>query len=503
MKNILTERQLKIMRCLFTHNVYVSLESISNQTAISKRTLRRDIKDINDKLSADGIRIVSKRGSGVKTKFSDANAEIASGKIFINEIDSFNNNVRLLKIASELLMNSPRSTSISELAKKYFISRASIVNDLKKIELWLSDFSLTLTKDLSGTRIEGSDQDIRVAMKALVLKSIYRQQNLMESRIDDSIILELSERFGEQHVLFTVGLISYIEKQLTYSIGDPYYINFFTHVLVLIHRINTREQTYLDANPDFSAMESRIYQISRAAVERIEYYYQVKLGTVELQYIYQYLVSSGKTGIDSLVKMQSNDSQRASAFTKMLIDKVSARIKVDITMDTHLLESLLSHVKPMLNRLEYRIRIKNPLLHDIKNELGSIFLAVKSSMAVMTHEYGFGEINDDEIGYLTVHIQAAIESNIKKNRVLLVCSSGLGTSQLLYGRVIRAFPDWEIVDIVPGKEIAEYIKRQDVDIIISTVKLEPVEKPVVYVSALFSAKDITRVTECLVSNYMK
>jgi len=33
-----------------------------------------------------------------------------------------------------------------------------------------------------------------------------------------------------------------------------------------------------------------------------------------------------------------------------------------------------------------------------------------------------------------------------------------------------------------------------------TIRLEPLEKPVVYVSALFSAKDIARVTECLVSN---
>ena len=159
-----------------------------------------------------------------------------------------------------------------------------------------------------------------------------------------------------------------------------------------------------------------------------------------------------------------------------------------------------SHIKPMLNRLRYHIRIKNPLLHDIQTELGTVFAAVKAVISQLTQEYSLDEISDDEVAYLTVHIQAAIENSIKVKRVLLVCSSGLGTSQLLYGRIIRAFPDWKIIDIVPGKNIADSLRRHECDVVISTIRLEPLEKPVVYVSALFSAKDIARVTECLVSN---
>lgn len=499
----LTDRQIKIMKHLINHKEYISIESISSLVVASKRTIRRDIGMINDKLSTEGIFLASKAGRGVIAEFRNDAAEITSKNVFMNDSDVFNRNVRLLKIASDLLMNSPQPTSISELSKKYFISRASIVNDLKKIEIWLIHFDLALFKDLSGTRIIGNEKSMRIAMKSLVLKSIYSNMNMMESRIDTAILSELSEKFGEQHVLFTTELIIAIENKLEYGISDPYYINLFTHILVLIHRINLRINDNEIPCYDFIAQDRGMYEISLSIINTIEKKYTIQLNKIEAEYIYQYLVSSGKTDIDNNSNVKTNGAGRSLDFTRQLIVRVSSLINVDITMDNHLMTSLLSHVKPMLNRLEYHIRIKNPLLHDIKNELGSIFAAVKNAANGIAAEQTIGPINDDEIGYLTVHIQAAIENNIERKRVLLVCSSGLGTSQLLYGRVIRAFPCWEIVGIVPGQEIARYITQHDVDIIISTIRLAEINRPVVYVSALFTAKDIARVTECLVANYMK
>ncbi|WP_310736390.1 transcription antiterminator [Pantoea hericii] len=501
MMKALTERQLTIMRQLISHNSYVSLQFISEKTAITSRTLRRDIADINEKLADLGINISGKSGRGITIKFSDAQAEIAARRIFSTEIDDFSSNFRMLKIASDLLMLSPKSSSISELADKYFISRASIVNDLKTLEVWLHQFNLTLLKSRVGTSIKGSDQNIRMAMKALVLKSIYNRQDMMESRLDESTLQELSEKFGQQAVHFTLQLINFIEQQLHYTISDPYYINLFTHILVLIHRSHSpMPRTDARAVTMSRVSDHHAWQVSLAVVERIETACNTVLVAEESHSIYQYLVSSGKAGGEVPLQDKSLISERETRFAQELIRRVAQRINIEITTDQNLQASLSSHIKPMLNRLRYRIRIKNPLLHDIQTELGTVFAAVKAVINQLTQEYSLDEISDDEVAYLTVHIQAAIENSIKVKRVLLVCSSGLGTSQLLYGRIIRAFPDWKIIDIVPGKNIADSLKRHECDVVISTIRLEPQEKPVVYVSALFSAKDIARVTECLVSN---
>lgn len=497
----LTERQLNIMRQLISHNSYVSLGCISEKTEISTRTLRRDIADINEKLSHQGITLSGKSGRGITIKFADSQSEISARRIFETKGDDFNSNIRMLKIASDLLMLSPQNSSISELADKYFISRASIVNDLKTLESWLSKFDLMLIKGRAGTSIKGSDHDIRLAMKALVLKSIYNHQDMMESRLDEGTLQELSGKFGEQAVHFTLQLINFIEQQLQYTISDPYYINLFTHILVLIHRSHSPvKRTEARAVLMNKVNDEHAWKVSLAVIERIEATYNTVLVAEESHSIYQYLISSGKAAGETSHHGEPLISQRETRFAEALISRVALRINVEIATDENLLASLSSHIKPMLNRLTYHIRIKNPLLHDIQTELGSVFAAVKAVINQLTREYGLDDISDDEVAYLTVHIQAAIENSIKVKRVLLVCSSGLGTSQLLYGRIIRAFPDWKIIDIVPGKNVADSLKRHECDVVISTIRLEPLEKPVVYVSALFSAKDIARVTECLVSN---
>lgn len=74
----LTERQLNIMRQLISHNSYVSLRCMSEKIQISTRTLRRDIADINDKLSAQGITLCGKSGRGITIKFADAQSEISA-----------------------------------------------------------------------------------------------------------------------------------------------------------------------------------------------------------------------------------------------------------------------------------------------------------------------------------------------------------------------------------------------------------------------------------------
>lgn len=151
----------------------------------------------------------------------------------------------------------------------------------------------------------------------------------------------------------------------------------------------------------------------------------------------------------------------------------------------------------MLNRLAYRIVIHNPLLDEIRKEFAAVFNVVKQAAFQLNQQWGLPTASDDEIAYLTIYIQNALEKCHATKRVMLVCSSGIGTSQLLSSRISRAFPEWEIVDIVPGARLNEAIKKARCDLIISTIRLEETEHPVAYVSALFSNRDILRVMECL------
>ncbi|EFO4053071.1 hypothetical protein DK797_12980, partial [Escherichia coli] len=225
--------------------------------------------------------------------------------------------------------------------------------------------------------------------------------------------------------------------------------------------------------------------------------YTFSFPEIEINYIYQYLISSGKD--TTLTNLPDNDFQdkEAVSYAINLTSDISQSLKCDLISDKTLLNSLVMHIKPMLNRLTYRIIIHNPLLDEIKKELSDVFAAVRSATIKINNYDKHDPPSEDEVAYLSVYIQAAIEKVKENKKIILVCSSGVGTSQLLYSRITKAFPDWEIVDIVPGSRLKKTLSEKKCDLIISTVRIEEMMIPVAYVSALFSAKDIIRVTETL------
>lgn len=154
----------------------------------------------------------------------------------------------------------------------------------------------------------------------------------------------------------------------------------------------------------------------------------------------------------------------------------------DFSEDSALYDGLLVHIKPLINRLNYRIHIRNPLLEDIKAELADVWRLTQYVVNQVFKTWGENAVSEDEVDYLTVHFQAAMERQIARKRVLLVCSTGIGTSHLLKSRILRAFPEWTIVDVISAANLSQVLP-DNIELIISTINLPTVTMPVAYVTA--------------------
>ena len=153
----------------------------------------------------------------------------------------------------------------------------------------------------------------------------------------------------------------------------------------------------------------------------------------------------------------------------------------------------------MLNHVKYKIFIKNPILDEVKLELSELMILLKLVMSKIEIKYNLSKISEDEIAYLTVYFQSAIEEVINKKSVIIVCSSGIGTSHLLEKRIKNYFPEWNIVDVVSTKQLETVLSLKYVDLVISTVQLQiSIDKPVAYVSALFNKTDERRIRESFI-----
>lgn len=95
-----------------------------------------------------------------------------------------------------------------------------------------------------------------------------------------------------------------------------------------------------------------------------------------------------------------------------------------------------------------------------------------------------------------IHICAALERKKKKEvdfQVLIVCSGGIGTSQLLLAKLKNRF-DFHVVDVVSA-HLLEESDYSGIDLVISTVPLEEFDGEYILVTPVLSDEDYLRISE--------
>ena len=97
-------------------------------------------------------------------------------------------------------------------------------------------------------------------------------------------------------------------------------------------------------------------------------------------------------------------------FVRKIISVVSNVLNVDLTHDEALVHGLLIHMRPTLFRLRYERGHTNGLTNYIKTEYKKTF-RVAWLISVLFEEYFDLKVSEDELGYIVLYIQSALERN--------------------------------------------------------------------------------------------
>ncbi|MCC5463965.1 BglG family transcription antiterminator [Pelosinus baikalensis] len=507
--SIFNLRQKELIRLLIAENDFKPIKYYSGVLKVSDKTLSKDINFIENYLKNKNIEITRKPGSGIQIKIgnhqkidllNDINANLGA----FDPLSIKNRRIETLKL---LLTKSNQNTSIQKLADTYYVSKASIANDLKFIGDWLQSYDITLNRSVEGTKINGSEVNIRKAIASITNELLNDTSDGLDersiSRLDSQTIKGLSKIFDIDLVLYIEKILIDLEKTLEYTIGDPYFINLLTHILICIKRVSEGNQIQGQNNSSFMFLSTDNLISESAAKLALKIYEKCKINIndSEIHYIYQYLVSCGvgQRLLGNSLVIKKDQEVNYIDITTSLIKMVSDILTFDLTKDPLLHDGLILHIRPMLNRLKYNIQIKNPLLKEIEERFTEMLSICQIVVHLITLKYNLNTISIDEIGYLVTYFQAAIERGISYKKVIVVCHSGYGTSQLLTTRLRRAFPQWQIGDVISEHKLST-INLDDIDFIISTVHLTIKEKPYMLVSALLNEKDIKNIKSILIED---
>jgi len=440
-------KELSIIYFLNYEN-YVTSSEISKQFYFTPKTVYRIIKKINDvgKELFDKEIIFSEPGKGYKLNsyFLDKD---------LKNLSSTNSNSDDYNVILKILFNHPKKTAVNSLFKNSYYSDSTIQRRIKHIEAYLAQFEIYLEQSRLYLWIEGKEEQIRKAIQfTLILTNNSSQTNLVKNNID-----LYDKRFIESQIEF-------IEDTFGIEIPYPYDVNLFTHIYMLLIRYREGKVSFLQNQEPLTGEEKlqlknnpEIYKVSKVIKQNIDSYLSVYLDELEEYFIFQNIYSFSYFEQN----FQSIDVEVARNFSTQLVEEY---FNLNTLIDGRyldLIEDLYFHILPMINRLRVGIYIENNML-------------------------------DSEIGFITLYFEKYLTTN-KKN-ILLICSTGVGTSELLRIKLQNAFPEFNIVSTMGFRQLKnsnfEILKK--VDYIFSTIRINDnsILKPVINISPILSERDI-------------
>ncbi|MFR6221510.1 MAG: BglG family transcription antiterminator [Anaerococcus sp.] len=455
---------------------YHTSKEIGEEMELSSKTIRKEINHLNSVIKDKGAIIESKPGVGFIFIIKDED----KFKLFLKndwykyayyQQEDGDKNLRYENIL-RLFLFSNSYIKQYELAEVFHVSESQINKDIPHIREILEGYGINLiSKPYNGMKIEGDEKNIRLAIK----NEIGEDPILFEDDKNRGLFKEIQEVIEEM------------------DFGEDYYMpyvnfkNLVIHIYISILRIRQKEYIVLSKDLEKNIISSKEFNIANKIVQKLQEKLKVKIPNQELTYLTMHLIAK------NTITDQEKLSNEILKISQDIIDEIYKVSKYDFRDNIDFYFSLAIHLGPLINRIKYGFDMKNPILDDIKENKISYLLAIIATN-VINKKYNC-KLSEDEIGYIALHIMAAMNSNSTTTKnILIVCGSGNSSAQIMKAQLNRQFKN-KINEIrtTDLKSIKD-IDLTCYDMIISSVELENAFNiPVVYVDIIFSEIDLENI----------
>jgi Transcriptional antiterminator len=515
MNQYINERCKNILKVLLDKNQPITIGKISEELDVSNRTIRYDLEELDDFLKDyDDINIRKKSRVGIWLECSEEKLNYLKEIIHNDKayIKPFSAEERTYYIISQLIQ-AIDIVKMQNLANELYVSRTTIYNDLNEVEKWLNKFDLNLIRKQNyGLQISGEEKNLRKAASELVvvfknneeLKSIMEQSNEhYESRVNPKYYKKVKEFVPEIDLAAIERILREAEDKLDFHLTDEAFEGLFVHIAISIKRLNYKKDLEFKDEQLMSLKNTKEYKAAQWLVNKFKDELYIAFTENETAYLALHILGA---------KIQKNDQfsdegeiiegidNELKSFTKELISLVSNILGYNLNNDRNLYNGLILHLRPAINRMTYGLSLRNPLINEIKKQFSTIFSA---TWAVSTLFEKFYHINvsEEELGYIVLHIGAALERLDTSIKVIVVCSSGIGTSQLVEASISKQIPNIEVLGTYSMLDVKE-LDKEKFDAVISTVPIEYLEdydKPIIKISPLISDEELSEIKKLIKS----
>ncbi|GEO46474.1 transcription antiterminator BglG [Companilactobacillus paralimentarius] len=465
-------------------NKFITLKEIMELFEVSRRTAFNRLSEINTYLREEGITEIQNVPNHGYKLLNDAKETLFKKKIVkgvpVENFQDLSKENRLSEIIW-LLIDGHYNVSINKLSEMFNCSRNTIIKDFKAINQLFPEINIITTN--RGRKLNNNERYIRL----MIYELLQRNNQSIKSHIkkigvdwngyyklvvDSQKSLEMD--FSENSITLLTYLLIFFEwrisnNNIVTNEKDYYWIAENTHgVLTTSEGIFNKlfKGVYYSGEVVFLSKVMLCSQVMDIGCVNVGLYEDMTKISRKIVFRYEQLTNE-QLANDSFIKVLSNHLYATFFRVKFHLPYVSNEVDEIKKKYPKLIQFTVIACEPLEKYLNERIPV---------NEIALICLYFGSG-----EETEYSDIGESD------RIQKAALAEI-----LLVCSSGIGTSEMLYSELSKKYPLIKFSMPLEIKDLSKVFKiKYQSKLIISTASIEknnyPI--PVIKVKAVLTNRD--------------
>jgi mannitol operon transcriptional antiterminator len=463
-----------------------TVKSLAAQLNVTTKTVRNEIKEINELLASSGFqKFVINRGTVEGSLTATQRHQFTDKFINTDPLDDYlNPQQRIMFLLLEFL-SAKEPLFIVDLQAKMLISKSTMDSDMRDLRKVVQSYGLRITTDpRHGVNVVGNERAIRMMFVDMlthqpsVLSLFYEKLGNPEILVDEA-----------KHV-FSIEAIDFVREQLrkhfsksALARNDNYQRQATLITLVWLTRV--RNGHYVDDSSDSEPtnLSSRQSEFVSAIISS----FQLELETTsEIDYL-AFSVGS----FDSEESTELDQWAKSQIISSALIEWMEESLGFPFSKSESLFERVYKHISALLRRQNQNINAYNPLKSTIMQSYPKIFNAVQSFFSKKQSEYQI-VLSEDEVGYLAIYFSTAQveirQERVYTYRIAVVCNYGMATGRLLAAKLEEHFN----VDVIAVLSISELsvLKKLPVSLVFTTIDVDIDGIPSVKINPIPSERDL-------------
>lgn len=450
---ILNKKHLLIIETLKKQNI--SIDKLSHKLSISQRTLTNYINQLQ--IYFEGSISIFKQNKSLSMIVTDEMKFLNLIKDLefqvYNHLDEIEE--RGENIFHYLLYNGV--CTIDDIAEDLFLSKSVVNNKINEIKNVLEDYRVNIrgTQNV-GLRIEGNELEVR------------------------KVLIELFNRQYSSHTL--PGSIYAIlnETKRQYNLDNATFERLITATKVVLSRIENGYEISQKVQIDDSVFESKDFIALSEIRDYLIQHYSVKFPNLEILQIVFQIIGRRASLLDEFIS--EDDQSTLNRIIQQTIDDIDFyyTIKID---DELFSTDIQLHIKYLINRLIFDIRIQNDFIDEVENKYPFAYELSKVLATNIEKEIKI-KVPLNELGFLSIYFSVYLQQLEQKfkeiHSVAFITNQGLSSVKLMKIQLQKIFGNQIMIDVINENEL-NHFQIDNYDLIVSTIKINRLFNRIIYI----------------------